>query len=902
VPAPRRQLVDRPRLIDRLGFSADNAPRLLLVAAPAGFGKTTLLSQWLARNTSAAGSRASIAQPRAAWLSLDRGDNDVSQFVTHLVAAVRTTDSAVAAQAAALLDADPNGASEVVLASFVNELHDQPEAMVLALDDYHVIDAPAVHEVVTFLLDSLPPHVTIALSTRVDPPLPLARLRSRGELVEIRAADLRFSHGEAEAFLNRAMNLALGATDIGALVDRTEGWAAGLQLAALSARGHVDEGDQAMSEFVTAFTGSHKFVLDYLVEEVLAAQPVEIRDFLLETSVLPQLTGSLCDALTGREDGQQTLERLERENLFVIPLDDERQWYRYHHLFADALRSRLSVHAPERVSDLHRASGRWHGERDLFDDAIASALAGGDTDYAGEIFELALPGLRQARKNRALLEWLRALPEELVRQHAILAATFAWSRLTEGDLDGVEAWLEAAEVALAAGAAPPSLAAHSAETIQIRDAELRALPATIEMYRASVAQARGDVEGTLTHARRALELAGPQDHMAKAGASGFLGLAAWAAGDLQTAVDRFSECVTSLHAAHALADELGGTVVLADMWLARGRPDEARRRYETALSTADSHAGVLSTTGDLHVGLAGVLREQGELDAAEHHLQLARELGEHASLPENRHRWYVAMAGLLRARGELDAAIDMLTRAEQLYLPGFFPDVRPLAAAKARILISSGRLRDAWAWARKSGIKAADPASYLREFEQLTLARLLIAERRVQEAMPMLDRVIASAEAADRQGSLIEARLVRALGHAAASDVDAALPDFSAALTTGVSTGYLRLFLDEQPLLDELVLAAERVADCAAPLAAIRRAALTQQPVASSDPAVQEGLSEREIEVLRLLATDLSGPEIARQLYVSVNTLRTHTKHIFTKLDVNTRRAAVRRATDQGLL
>jgi LuxR family maltose regulon positive regulatory protein len=891
-PPRRARLVARPRLLDLLDATLAPGHRLTVVSAPAGFGKTTLLADW----------RASLverpAPPTVGWVSLDAGDNDLTRLMTHLLAALDVDP--------ALLDAVSAASTGAVLPALVNELTRGGGARVVVLDDYHVIGSTPVHEAVTFLLDHLPEHVRLLVATRSDPPLPLARLRSRGQLVEVRAADLRFSQPEARDFLTRVMGLDLTTADAAALDERTEGWAAGLQLAALSLRGLDDPKDVA--SFIAAFTGSHRFVIDYLADEVLVRQPGEVREFLLRTAVLDRLTGPLCDAVTGRADGARALDDLDRANLFLVPLDGRREWYRYHHLFADVLRARLLAEHPGEVPRLHRRASDWYASHALPADAVRHALAAEDFPRAAALMERAVPELRRTRQDRLLQDWMRALPEPVVRRSPVLSIVSGWSSLISGDLDGLESRLDDAAAALAAGEHDAQLRAAWADT-----EDLRTAPAMISIYRASLAQARGDVAGTVRHARESLSQAGPADHFVRGAGAGFLGLAAWSAGDVQAALPMFTEAVRHLHAAGNLVDELDSTVVLADMWVAAGRPSRARRLYEQALRTATAGGEPYPrATADLHVGLAELDRERDDLAAAEDHLRTARALAEHGSITENRHRWFLAMAQLRAASGDHEAAADLLDRAQELYRPGFYPDLRPIAAARARLALAAGDLTSAGEWADEAGVTVDDAPAYLREYEHLTLVRVLLAQRRAGDHRASVAAVPALLErlrvaAAGRAGSLREIHLLQALARHAAGEAAGALAALGDALGAPPEPeSYVRLFLDEGAAVQALLLdaagaaglderARQRLGTILGPPVAPAPAAHPPQPLA-------DRLSSRELQVLRLLDSDLTGPEIARRLYVTVNTLRTHTKRIFTKLDVTTRAAAVRRAREYGLL
>jgi LuxR family maltose regulon positive regulatory protein len=885
IPLPRAPAVARPRLIERLRTGLHSGRKLTLISAPAGFGKTTLLSEWIEET------RRLDDQVGVAWLSLDERDNDPGRFLTYVAAALHRADASVDAN----LPTSPT--VESALTVLLNEVGQTRRPIILVLDDLQLIEIAQIREALVFLLDHLPANLHVVMATRSDPPLPLARLRGRGDLTELRAADLRFTPDEAAAFLNQVMGLALSVEDVAALEARTEGWIAGLQLAALSMRERSD-----IAGFIAAFTGSHRFVIDYLGEEVLQRQPEHVRRFLLQTAFLDRLSGPLCDAVTGRPDSSEMLETLERDNLFVVPLDDEREWYRYHHLFADVLRARSLREDRERVSVVHRLASEWHEGNDWPEDAVKYALAAGDFDRAAILIERALPDLRRRRQDGTLLAWLRILPDETATRMPVLSVYYAWSMLIAGDLEGADRRLSDAERALA-----NSSAAGNEKHGSAAGEELRMLPVTIAVYRASLALSRGDVAGSELHAHRAVELTSPGDHLGRGTAGGLLGLVLWAKGDLNAAVETFGDARTNLHSAGHTADYLEGTVVLADMLVAQGRLTEARRAYEHALRLAMVQGE--KSAADLYVGMSELCREQGELEAAGQHLAASQTVGEGASVPETRSRWFIAAAQLKEAHGDADGALELLTEAERLSVRGFMPDVRPISAMKARIAIRQGRLKDAQAWLEEHVLSPQDDVSYLREFEHATLARLLIAQNRfdrrdgaLHAATELLQRLLAAADRAGRTGSANEILVLQALAHHDRGRLDLALTALARAVDQAEPEGFVRLFVDEGPpmvtLLGEAAkrgIAPQYVHRLRSAFAEFRRVSVDGEPN-------MESLSHRELHVLRLLSTELSGPQIAQELFVSLNTFRTHTKHIYGKLAVNSRPAAVRKAQELHLL
>jgi LuxR family maltose regulon positive regulatory protein len=900
VPRTRTGFVVRPRLVDRLAQAQGG--ELTLVCAPAGFGKTALLADWARRD------------PRpVAWLSLNDADNDPARFWRHVAAALDTVRPGVAQQVAALLQGLQPTSFETVVTTLVNELAGITDEAVLLLDDYHLVQAPPVHASLGFLIEHLPPQLRLVVTSRADPPLPQARLRARGQLTELRERDLRFTPEEAAALLRTAVGPDLPGAAVAALVDRTEGWAAGLQLAALSLQGRTDT-----AAFVQGFSGSHRYVLDYLTEEVLDRQPQQLRAFLLATSVLERLYGPLCDAVTGRADSQQLLEQAERANLFLIPLDEVRGWWRYHQLFADLLRARLAQEQPDRVPELHTSAAAWSEQHGLVDDAVRHALAADELAWAARLIERHFDALQQAGEYATLRRWLQALPAELVRSRPRLCLAQAVAAITGVQLEAAESLLADAEQALADRGEEPE---KPFEPSVGRAASVLAnVPAAIALARAVLARMLGDAERTTEFAQQALTQLGEGDALLRSQAKYYLAVADWLRGRVAEAEPALIGLVAEQQATGApsftrLCYNLG------QVQRARGHLGAALGTYQRLLEAAAPGQPAPPAAGIAHVGMAEIRYERGELDSALDHatqgVALSRQLGWTPLLVAG----LAILAWIRHAKGDRAGALEAMREAERVQLsPAVVGLLNPLPVVRARLALAHGEVAEAARWVQQRGLKVDDEPSYTREREYLVLARVLLVQQAPQRTLGLLERLHALAAAQQRTGSVIEVRALQALARSASGDQAGALETLAEALALGAPAGYLRVFVDEGPpmaaLLRELLAGRRQqhvaLADAVpreylARLAeAFEQGGLPIRPPTSRGGVVVAGLVEpltaRELEVLQLLGAGAPNRAIAEQLVVTPETVKKHLSHLFDKLGVSNRTQAVTRARELGLL
>lgn len=885
VPSSLAGLVARPRLTEALRQGV--AQRLTVVVAPAGFGKTTLLAGWLR----ATGGR----ENAAAWVSLDPSENDPALFWAYVIRALQRVQPRVGTNALALLQS-PHAPIASVLASLINDVDASDADFTVVLDDYHVIDSAAIHSGMTFLLDHLPRRMHVVIASRSEPPLPLPRIRARGELTELRAADLRFNSPETAAFLNDVMALGISKTDSTALERRTEGWIAGLKLAALSLKSRGD-----FRGVVNAFSGENRYIADYLVEEVLQSEPEHIRGFLLATAILHRMSGSLCDAVTGAQNSQVILDDLERRGLFVVALDDRGEWFRYHHLFADVLQ-KLNKNA-EGVHESHRRASVWHEQHGLTADAVRHALEAQDLDRAARLLEETWPGRDRSYEAANWLARVKALPEDALRVRPVLTMGYAWGLLNSGELEAAEPRLRDVERWLQA----PDGAPKASNAMIVSDEKrFQSLATELAAARVYLTQSLGDVPGTLEHAQRALELAPANDVEGRIVGTALVALALWGRGNLEVAHRTFTDALDQMRKAGRMLDHIRGVFVLGDIRVSQGRLRDAGVHYEKGLQLAAETAPSAPAppeTDELYLGLSELHREWNDLSSAAEYLERMVESADRSAHKGNMMRWHTAMAALRVAQGDADSALGLLDAAERHERRDPVPRVRPIPAIRARLRLGQGNVEDAMAWVTQAKVSVDDDLSYLREYEHVTLARTLIA-RAPKDAVRLLERLQVAAQTGGRIGSVIEIHVLQSLAQHALGNSRGALDALRDALALAEPEGYLRVFLDEGPRVRDLLRAATArgLAGPYTPRVLLAFDAPRLAPTPASNGEAIQPLTSREIEILRLIASGLRNQEIADTLSISAATVKRHIANAYGKLGAGHRTEALARATELKLL
>lgn len=867
IPPWRAAAVNRPRLLERLSAGLRENRKLTLVSAPAGYGKTTLVTGWIHSLAQEGGSL------RLAWLSLDEADNDPARFLSYWLAAFQQADGAIGENIQPLLDLPQLPPATILLDELLNELAALEAPILLALDDYHLITHPHIHEALEYFITHQPAPIHLVLTTRADPPLPLARLRARGQMTEIRARDLRFTPEEARRFFDLSLNLSLAEETLRALDERTEGWAAGLHLAGLALQNQTGALRQ---RFIDTFRGSHRYVLDYLAEEVIRQQGEEIRAFLTQTSILDRFTAAACSALTGRADAQAVIAYLEQANLFIVPLDDERTWYRYHHLFSDYLRTLLNP--PEQI-ELNKKAAAWHEANDLMVEAVQYALASADPDFAADVIERALTkDTTWSGGNVALLSsWLDALPPQALLSRPQLSLNASHILYLSGRFELAEKCIAQTEQALTSVPDTPG-----AE-------QMLALAA---LYRGSIASVRGDARQAIEQTTFAQARLPRENHLAHARAFFSLGLAYELSGQTGLAVQNYLQSSDEATSAGVLFLAVHARCAAAQVQISQGRLHLAEQTCREAIQLAAGRR--MAPLGLAYSILGGIALERNDLAAAGQLLQDGITLARQGGLLDDVILGLVFLSRVRAVQGNPTGALATFQEASSLIQAYGIQRISNLAAAHlARLQLYMGQKQAAAQWAVEyQSIRATSP----HEFAELTLARVLLATGELEAIPAILHPLLARATTAGQNQACIEVMLLLALFHQAQKDTPAALAWLGWSLRLAAPEGYARIFLDEgQPLLDLLPGARNNAPEF------VNTLLDKSQAASGALAALPDPLSEQEQRVLRLIVAGKSNQEIAAELVISVGTAKWHVHNILQKLGVGNRPQAIARARELGL-
>lgn len=893
IPSSHLSIVPRPRLINRLNAGLNGS--LILISAPAGYGKTTLVTEWLHSLTSipstSGRSKGMLREGeglRVAWLSLDESDNDPRRFLDYLLAAVKQIQPDVGQSVKTMLLSPEPPPLKIIISALLEVWSALPSNAILALDDYHVITNIIIHDLLNQLLVHMSPALHLVILTRADPPLPLARLRVRNQLTEIRANDLRFTLDEVTAFLSQTMRLSLTSEQVALLEARTEGWIAGLQLAALSMQGHEN-----VEDFVAAFAGSHHYVVDYLVEEALNRQPEKTRDFLLKTSILERMNASLCKALTEVSESQSMLEDLERTNLFVVGLDNERQWYRYHHLFADVLRRYLSAKPSQLIRELHRLASDWHKQNGFITEAFDHALHSGNYSQAISIVEENASQMIGHAELATLLRWVRVLPEEMINQRPWLRIYYAWAFLFSGESEAAETQLQLAE------------ACFSTNKTTVMPEEMQGHITTI---RAWITYQKGDLGQAVVLSRRAIELLPKMDPAAGCVIAGILGQGCIAENDFVEAARHYAEAARLSRVSGNIMMEVAAQCALG--WLSElmGRLREAKIIYQDAIQLAIRYKS--PAAGQAYLVLSNLYREWNELEDARQNVEKSIEYSRAWGHVDALASGFLYLARINHAQNDI-ATMNLNLNEMENTIRGHTlepPTLIMLEALRARLMLAQGNLERARQWVDERGLTINDPLNYFNEVEYITLAQIFMTENKLDAARRLLERLRHDIESSSRYGSLIEILALQSVLFDKQGRTDAAITSLKKALELGEPENYVRVFLvlgsPEEKLLKQIKTENASLKNYIHRLLAAFNDVSSYPSAVSASKAhpLIDPLSARELEVLRLVAFGNSNQQIADELVLATGTVKRHLNNIFGKLNVQNRTECVARARELNLL